>query len=191
MKYLFWDFPELYYVHEWNQYSSIECFHYHYFETCVPHAKNSQISPFRWYQANLVSSNLPSCPSVRLLRGVCHLDIPKEIGEERSLDVWLANEILPGERYPGKRIHVLLCDGQMAGMRLVPKSMFMALRIFPVWRDEPGNPEGGGFFPHVRFCGRDDPESYVNRVDYSFATEKLRTQFIGESGYLCQVVMEG
>ena len=58
--------------------------------------------PFRWYQANLVSSNLPSCPSVRLLRGVCHLDIPKEIGEERSLDDWLADEILPGERYLGK-----------------------------------------------------------------------------------------
>jgi hypothetical protein len=124
-------------------------------------------------------------PQVRRVRGVSYLDIPAIYSRpSRDIGDW-ASRLKEGRLFKDQLIHVILCDGQLSGMRLAEGDCFASMTILP--RES----EDGTWVPTARLNGMDDVMSYANRSDFSFATRNLREHYIGETGLLCQVVLEG
>ena len=124
-------------------------------------------------------------PQVRHVRGVSSLDIPEVYSHaSRTMEDW-TSRLSEGQVYKDHLIHLILCDDQMAGMRLAEANLFASLTVLP---RETGN---GTWVPTVHLNGMEDVLAYADRTDFSFSTMNLRKHYIGETGLLCQVVLEG
>jgi len=138
----------------------------------------------RWFMMSMVLGD-GNFPQVRRVRGVSSLDIPAVYSHpSRSMDEW-TSRLSEGQIYKDHLIHLILCDGQLAGMRLAEADLFASMTVIPK------ETEDGTWVPTVRLNGMDDVLTYADRTDFSFSTRNLREHYIGETGVLCQVVLEG